>query len=921
MKNRLAGRWFYLRYAANHLLRESQRTLFVLFCIAVGVAAVFSLRDLGLMIRDALSSDLRESNRADMVIRIPVSIDEKWQTRLADGSLVQVDQSLFDKRSDVQLLAQSLELSHSGLDRVRRWADVEGFTFQPAWISSGPFTGIRKSGIGTSQEYIQVYCIDPVNYPFYGSIEVKMPAGVVLSQVLSQPRQIAISEQLLEKPGFQLGDQVFLIGAPGAFSVSAVISSKSEATLTNPMSVVFSFAYLSFQTCHDVLKHNPNVVYVRVPDGKDIEAARSNFVKKFPGLSLTTIEDLRHTTQQFSLLLTRLVTVMGLVSLLIGGIGIANTMQVTVSRRTPEIAVLKTIGVKGGQILQLFLVEALILGVVGSLLGLGLGVGLVFLLRQVGESFVSQNLQFAIYPEALGMGFLPGLGLTLAFGLLPALAAGQVRPNRVLHPEVGGLPQVGWLLSLLVWFLLVVLLGLVVGQILGNWEMGFVGAFGMAFLLGLSALLLRWVVWFLSHLPALGIAPIKLAQRGLSTHLGRAANTLLALTGGIFSISLVWVLVQGTLKLVATNAENYLGGNVLAAVQSLEDGQALERKLAQMPGVVTFVHDTIYPAEVVAINSNPNMKTLITEAAQRAADTGATGNVMQTIDTFVKEFDMKVLEEDTWNYQVRQGRDLSPLTALRNVESQKLRNEMLLEMLSSDDVYRWFDLQPGDTLTFKFPGGGRRTARIVGLVRRPNIGALLQGLIEFRSTYGIVQPRFVPPYEQPVPSMYYITIEEQSLAQVMDELAVMPGIFVVESRQFNIYTERFAESFVPLPLIIAGLALFASSVIIANTVALAVLERRRQIGVMKAIGLQTEHILGMLLLENALLGISGGLLGVFLGAGVVVGGGFLGDGLVNLPMDALALLVILAILLALGATWLAAWGAAQEKPLKVLRYE
>ena len=68
-----------------------------------------------------------------------------------------------------------------------------------------------------------------------------------------------------------------------------------------------------------------------------------------------------------------MVTVMGLVSLLIGGIGIVNTMLVIVSRRTTEIAVLKTIGLEGEQVTVLFLVEAVLMGIFGSLIGIVLG--------------------------------------------------------------------------------------------------------------------------------------------------------------------------------------------------------------------------------------------------------------------------------------------------------------------------------------------------------------------------------------------------------------------------------------------------------------------------------------------------------------------------------------------------------------------
>jgi putative ABC transport system permease protein len=199
------------------------------------------------------------------------------------------------------------------------------------------------------------------------------------------------------------------------------------------------------------------------------------------------------------------------------------------------------------------------------------------------------------------------------------------------------------------------------------------------------------------------------------------------------------------------------------------------------------------------------------------------------------------------------------------------------------------------------------------------LGNASQGLVEFRHAYGIVPQRLVPRGEPPQPSAYVLSVPDERLNETLDLLAGLPGVYWADTGQFLVYTERAAQQFVPLPLIVSALALFASGTIMANTVSLATLERRREIGIMKAIGLQAEAVLGLLLLESALVGLAGGLLGVGLSALLVLPSGLLGEG--SLPAGMVGLLVLLAVGLALAATTLTAYGASRERPINVLRYE
>ena len=114
---------------------------------------------------------------------------------------------------------------------------------------------------------------------------------------------------------------------------------------------------------------------------------------------------------------------------------------------------------------------------------------------------------------------------------------------------------------------------------------------------------------------------------------------------------------------------------------------------------------------------------------------------------------------------------------------------------------------------------------------------------------------------------------------------------------------------------------FAGGVIVANTVSLATLERRREIGIMKAIGLRSRDVLRLLLLENGLIGLAGGVIGAGIGAVGVAITGLVAENPGSFPFLTLAALVASALTIAIGATLVTALGASREKPLIVLRYE
>ena len=166
--------------------------------------------------------------------------------------------------------------------------------------------------------------------------------------------------------------------------------------------------------------------------------------------------------------------------------------------------------------------------------------------------------------------------------------------------------------------------------------------------------------------------------------------------------------------------------------------------------------------------------------------------------------------------------------------------------------------------------------------------------------------------------------KEAHIRDVRRSLSELPGVFVIETRFINDLINRLVNQFTSFPLLVATLALFTGGVVIANSVALSTMERRREIGVMKAVGLQRERVLGMLLLENGLMGLIGGLIGVgvsFVILVLILTQVFEGELGEAIPYGIAFALMGLCILISLVAAIVSVWAASGEKPLNVLRYE
>ncbi len=884
----MIGRWwYYLKYAARNLRRSTRWTIFAIFCIAAGVAAVVALRSLGLAIGDSLVENVRQQNHGDITLSFSSS-----------GGFS------FDLGSSAD---NADTFTPNAVANAQQWAQQHNATFTAYTLNSASqVTPIDAVTVGRPQ-FVSLFLIDPETFPPTSPIELLDPAGTTLRDALAGENSIVISQNLAASQSLSVGDTVRVSGTEETFTVTGIAPTEAEAGTGNLFASFFGFAYLPISDAAILqVPEQPNTISIALPSGTPSETIEQYARELLPltrAPNYTTSSELLESNQIAGDIIGRFIVVMGLGALLIGGVGIINTMLVMVGRRTNEIAALKTFGLKGRQVAAMFLSEALLLGIMGSIVGVVLGLLLTGVVYQYGETFLQQRLPARIYPEAILYGMVLGTVVTLVFGVLPVLTANKVRPATILRPNETALPATGCLNVFITLILVVVVIGAIAGRILGSIPAGIIGVALTLLLLAFLVGVMWVIVWFVGKLPSFGIADLRLALRNLSSRRIRTATTLLALAAGMFALSSITFVGAGTRELLNFQLTQNFGGNVLVfpllGMVSPAIGQAtVNAQVSNMQGIEYTTQTMTYAANLIAIDGAPppetELQALMDEAPRRA----------QRIFNALRLQARETTNPNPTPFTVIAGRTLTPEDNGRAV------------MLVSDDfLTQQRGIGLGSMLTLEY-NGATYSFEVVGIL------GTASGVFSSVGQY-IIPPDSIT--QSPDFTLTTLQVAPENLNQALLDLSANPLIIALDISFIDSLLGRLIAQFSAIPTIVGLLSLLAAAVAMANTVSLATLERRRQIGILKAVGLKGQRVLWIMLLENTAIGLLGGFLGIGLSALGVALMTALGTGIPTpIPSTAVPVAIALmtaAVLIAWVATFLSARPAVRERVTNVLRYE
>lgn len=934
---------FYFTHSLNDLRVNRQLSFFALLSIAAGVAAIVSLQTLGIMITDTLTGNLQSTNRGDIQVRLLSDFGSDKDQELAIQIAVEAGLIEQDEASSFFGGETTSYITSDGIEAIQAWADTnypDAIEIDYGYVLSDFLGQFLGSGLGTTlitQEtelearQLAPVLVNPDVYPFYDI--VTSVTGEHLTDLMQSPTDILVDQQVANMLDVEIGDEVQINGASKTFTIRGFVTAEQE--ISDPFSgllvALFGFYYMD----NDALQYFEDVperissFSIKIDDPESVNDIAASLRNEFLYIDTTTTTDLAQQNEQIADTLSQLVTIMGLVSLLIGSIGIINTMQVIVRRRMLEVAVLKTLGLQGYQVTILFLTEAFLIGLLGSLLGVVLGWGLTFALKSVAETFVAQPLAFRIALSPALNGIIVGTFVATIFGLMPTLATGAVRPSVVLRPSDDLVPRAGRLQILGALIITLFALTLVVQTILDSFSTAFIVTLATFVIAGIIYGLLSLIILLIGRLfPSLGFVDLKISLRQMLASRGRAATTLLALVVGVFSLSLITLFAESTNAMLAGSLEG-IGGNALVTTQSAAQKETIQEILDNLEGVNDYQVASTYSLELIEMRL-PDGSILTQD--------DIINNIMLGYQQEFEESPFAPPEDAVNTREIAQesfgnlGRvdavppsdlSLNPVENGRILQADDVGSQVVY--IQTTETTSYAGIVTGAQLVYKYTStsllnlsgdadGETITFEVVGTAEQQPINFELGGAI-------VTQEGAFPEDKSPSQVNYIVDVEDDQLGVLRRNIAGIPGTFLLDTSVFTQLIDGLLGAFTAFPSMVAALGLIVGGVVIANSVVLTTLERRREIAVMKAVGLQRERVLLMLLIENGVLGLIGGLVGVGIGlvglAAMLASGGLASA----IPYGTAFVLMLLCVLVSLVASFSAAWNASGEKPLNVLRYE
>ncbi len=566
--------------------------------------------------------------------------------------------------------------------------------------------------------------------------------------------------------------------------------------------------------------------------------------------------------------------IFGFIALFVGGFTILNTFSITVGQRTRELALLRIVGASRRQVFRSVLGEAAIVGLVSSLIGLGLGVlaavGLEKLLSGFGVTLPSGPIVFEARTVIVCL--VVGVGVTLVSAISPARRAVRIAPVAAVSDQ-----QTEDDVPLRRRFV----------------RGGVITAIGVALLavgltqpaiqlVGLGALLMFVGVTMLA--PAVA--------RPMASVIGRPLARMLGTSGRLGRENSM----RSPRRTAQTSAALMVGLALVSAIAVF--GASLSRS-------ATSSVDNAISADLIVSTTSKNASGNFSSNVPKAAS-GVPG-VTASSTIYGGQFEVR---QSLVSLLAAPTKNLSQ-TVILNMASGSTRALAAGDLLIDTTTANADHLSVGDTVPVKFALTGPTTMRIGGIYQ-PN--ALV-------GSYFVSDAFYLSHYQNPLPDAVLLKTDGSAGVQqaVETALGAYPNVQVQSRAQFEASQAAQVNQLLGIVYALLALAVIIALIGIVNTLMLSVFERTHEIGLLRAVGMRRRQVRAMIRSESVILAVFGAVIGIIVGTGLGIAlvSALHSQGVTStvVPFSNLVVFLILAALLGLLA---AGWPARRAARLDVL---
>ena len=705
--------------------------------------------------------------------------------------------------------------------------------------------------------------------------------------------EVVVDAGTAEKQGWKLGDPVRVSGRGPArqMRISGIARFGDVDSLGTATSAV-----MDLRAAQDLLGRRDRFDNVLVSAAPGVSAAelRRSLASELPaGVRVQSaaagdrfaLDSLSQVVKWVKVILL----VFGGVAILVGAFTIANTMSITLAQRSRELALLRAVGATRRQVRRLVVAEASVLGAIGSALGIVAGLfiakGLSSVMAAAGMELPDAGTVFG--PSTVIVSLIVGLGVTVLAALGPAARATRVSPVTAMREGADIPPSRFGRRSVPIAFGMLGLSALLLAA--AAFAPG-IDAGGRGALIGPGVLLLFLGVALVSPRLARPLASVigrplarvggsagALARQNAMRDPGRTAATASALMIGLSLVVFVSVVGQG--------------------IRQSTTGALEQQVHAQYVLGATDGWSEIDPAAAAAVRKAPGVRAVSAlrqdqaRAFGRAA--GVNGVDPRTIDS-------------VYGFGVTQGSKPSPRSLAGD--------GALVEKGFADE----HDLRVGSAFTVTSPKGDRLRLKVTGIGDPPKFDPLSLGEVT------IAQSTFDRSFANRRDRLAFVSAPGAGQAGIDAALAGFPTVQALPAAEFAEEQMAWVDDALGILYVLLALSVIVSLFGIVNTLVLSVFERRRELGMLRAVGMTRRQVRRMVRHESVITALIGAALGVGVGlalAGLVTSA-FSDQGLAfSVPVGSLIAFAIVAALAGVLAAVLPARRASRLDPLGALAYE